>query len=232
MSSLEDRQAMDQRIASHHGRAIVTGMVEYASPTDLGPFHQLFGGGRGFQPAFDLYFHWYNLIHELGHIVRSEAGIGYVGTTPVMEEKLVNDFAVAYWRQYGSRSRFQHFRRIVSMALSRTTHTCRPDQLLDFYGPLPSFQKACQTALEYGFIQFALVRQSLHDIRHDFAVELRQQGFVLQPPRTIAPMPAAAEDEPMQVIVDQAISRLGSLGINLPEVRVFPHYNPNEHRAI
>jgi len=48
---------------------------------------------------FETYFHWYNILHELGH------SIMYFNTDvrphPVNEEQMVNDFAIAYWLYYG-----------------------------------------------------------------------------------------------------------------------------------
>lgn len=48
---------------------------------------------------FEIYFHWYNILHELGHSIMCFN----TGKRPhiINEEQIVNDFAVAYWMYYG-----------------------------------------------------------------------------------------------------------------------------------
>lgn len=48
---------------------------------------------------YELYFHWYNLIHELGHIIIMFNSVSH--PHPAAEEQLVNNFAVACWQHYG-----------------------------------------------------------------------------------------------------------------------------------
>ena len=56
-------------------------------------------GPQDTEDRFNIYFKWYNVLHELGH------GLLYynngVKIDIVDEEQLVNDFALAYWKFYG-----------------------------------------------------------------------------------------------------------------------------------
>lgn len=65
---------------------------------------------------FEIYFHWYNILHELGH------SIMYFNTDNrphiVNEEQIVNDFAVAYWLYYGEDEKINSLNEIISYALA------------------------------------------------------------------------------------------------------------------
>lgn len=52
-------------------------------------------GNENTEEKFNLYFQWYNVIHELGHGILMYNSD--VKLSNVEEEQLVNDFAVAYW---------------------------------------------------------------------------------------------------------------------------------------
>ena len=232
MISQDHKRELQNRIAGHKGPGIITGMVEYAEAADLVPFQAIFGSGCDFQLRFNLYFHWYNLIHELGHIARRAARLGYVDTTPVMEEKLANDFAVAYWRQYGRPDRLVALRQLVTHALGQIGASCPQADLLNYYRDTARFQKASQNPKEYGCIQFCLVLKALEEIQHGFRQELQHQGFSLHPTAGQIDARELETHTEMQAIVDDAVSVLRFHGVELGRVQVFPHYNLNEQRAI
>ena len=69
---------------------IVSGKYEKGTEEQqLGSIH--LWGDEDIQGIFDLYFQWYNLIHELGHALLRFQGIEM---NPVEEEVFVNCFAV------------------------------------------------------------------------------------------------------------------------------------------
>lgn len=45
---------------------IISGRFETGTPEQKNAFMQLFGKEET-RNFFDLYFHWYNLVHEIGH---------------------------------------------------------------------------------------------------------------------------------------------------------------------
>lgn len=73
---------------------IISGKYETGTMEQKQSYCQLFGEDD-IEFKFDLYFHWYNLIHELGHCM---VDINHVTMNKVDEELYVNKFAVAYWR--------------------------------------------------------------------------------------------------------------------------------------
>ena len=82
---------------------IISGRYETGTEEQQMGYRQLFGGDV--QYRFDLYFHWYNLIHELGHCVVEQYG---KQMPKVAEEMFVNKFAISI--KYG-KDRFNVIKR-------------------------------------------------------------------------------------------------------------------------
>lgn len=61
---------------------IVSGCFEKGTPEQQAAFVHLFGT-ENTQYKFDLYFHWYNIIHELGHCLLAQNDVKH---SPVREE--------------------------------------------------------------------------------------------------------------------------------------------------
>ena len=76
---------------------ILSGCYETGTPDQQMGYIQLFGKNN-IQYKFDLYFHWYNMIHETGHCIVS---CNNVEMTKICEEMFVNEFAVGYYRYVG-----------------------------------------------------------------------------------------------------------------------------------
>lgn len=79
---------------SYMGYKIISGRYETGTQSQQMGYNQLFGEER-IQEKFDLYFHWFNIVHEIGHIILD---IQKIDTDKVDEELFVNCFAVSYWR--------------------------------------------------------------------------------------------------------------------------------------
>lgn len=94
---------------------IITG--QYSTAGDIGQqmIQALFG--KDAQYRYELYFHWYNLIHELGHAIMMFNNPAR--PHPAEEEQLVNDFAVAYWRQYGETAKLRQLEELVTQTLTK-----------------------------------------------------------------------------------------------------------------
>src|SRR5690606_30690673 len=70
-------------------------------------------GEDNIQYKFDLYFHWYNIVHELGHCVVDAQKINM---SKVQEEMFVNEFAVAYWKYIGAESQIKELAEIMGIS--------------------------------------------------------------------------------------------------------------------
>lgn len=76
------------------GYKIISGRYETGTQVQQKGYDWLFGS-KNIQEKFDLYFHWFNIVHEIGHII---VDIEKIDMDKVDEEFFVNCFAVAYWR--------------------------------------------------------------------------------------------------------------------------------------
>lgn len=102
---------------------IVSGRYETGTREQQQAFAQLFGN-ENIQSRFDLYFHWYNVIHELGHCLVDSCEISM---DPVQEELYVNSFAVAYWKTADANRNLWKLREMITEILGQIQSPVPPD---------------------------------------------------------------------------------------------------------
>lgn len=93
---------------------IISGQFESGTEKQQEAYKMLFGE-ENIQYKFDLYFHWYNIIHELGHCIVDAQKINM---TNVQEEMFVNEFAVAYWKHMGKEDKIEELGNILKEIMS------------------------------------------------------------------------------------------------------------------
>ena len=91
---------------------IISGQYELDTEDQQAGYKMLFGEDN-IQYKFDLYFHWYNIVHELGHCVVDAQKINM---SKVQEEMFVNEFAVAYWKYIGAESQIKELAEIMGIS--------------------------------------------------------------------------------------------------------------------
>lgn len=183
--------------------------------------------GEDVEYHFEIYFHWYNMIHELGHAV-----LEYNCPNrphPADEEQWVNNFAIAYWRHYGEIEKLETLRSIVHEALSKfIVPTDNNKNHLD-YAKEQWGKEELYSFNNYGWFQFRCVEQS---ISQQLSLEqvLRDMGLTnIQWQKEMLLEYKVDERMPYQVIED-AQHLLYSWGISLPkEISVVLSDDPNCH---
>ena len=75
------------------GYVIQSGKYETGTEEQQIAFRQLFGENSLY--CFDMYFHWYNLIHELGHCFINQSNLRK--KSELEQEMFANEFAVGYY---------------------------------------------------------------------------------------------------------------------------------------
>ena len=93
---------------------IISGQYELGTEQQQEGYRMLFGE-ENIQYKFDLYFHWYNIIHELGHCI---VDVQKINMTNVQEEMFVNEFAVAYWKHMGENDKLEQLGNILKEIIS------------------------------------------------------------------------------------------------------------------
>lgn len=176
---------------------------------------------------YRLYFYWYNVAHELGHILR-----GHLGTDTYRhgeywrEEQEVNDFAVALWRHAGCERRLERVAGYAERALSGL-----PDPVPPGMDPKAYFDANIEVLVPrppvYAFFQFTFVRRSLAQpleflptlrkciwpdaVESDLAAELNH--------------PELHEDLPREIVGD-LLPFLNGYGVATPAVDAVKTFSP------
>lgn len=135
---------------------IISGRYETGTPLQQQAFRELFGT-EDTRAKFELYFHWYNILHEFAHCL---SAMRKVWRQPVEEEQYANDFAVQYWRLADGADRLKDFRRLID-----TTYTRLPQILPDgvdfqtYFSDIWSSERM-GTVEVYGYFQICCVRRA------------------------------------------------------------------------
>ncbi len=173
---------------------------------------------------FELYFYWFTIAHECGHILRKSYGT--LSESRWVEEETANEFAVAYWRAFGETARLGQLARMVSTARSLLPNPILPDQNPSAYfdthyeelaGNLPA-----QTYLQFSWMLQALDRPL--DLAQVLRSDITQDGLAVDPPPPLA-YPEVQAGLPLRIIPDMR-AMLGRYGVRLPEVGVICAYSP------
>jgi len=185
-------------------------------------------GEEDAEERFELYFQWYNVLHELGH------GIIFANSESrpesVDEEQLANDFAVAFWAYCGESEKLDELESIVSYALEHLD--CPADENTSHidYGRENWRTKEFNTFNNYGWFQFSCVSKSLAEIRtlESVLIEMGVKNIEIQPQKTFA-YQTVGEDTVVKII-ENAVTELRGWGADIPSVYHTFSNDPNNHR--
>ena len=151
---------------------IRTGQFEKGAQEQQAVFIQLFGS-ENIQYKFDLYFHWYNIVHEYGHCLCSHHESNIIG---LRQEFLVNRFAVSIWQYAGYEEELKNLQKMLSEILQRIKGPV-PDNMsfTDYYEQIWRTDEIMDVAI-YGYFQFKSVQMALEN-REDLASVLGEMGI-------------------------------------------------------
>ncbi|MCL1788220.1 MAG: copper amine oxidase N-terminal domain-containing protein [Defluviitaleaceae bacterium] len=210
---------------------IINGLYGQGTPEQNTMIHDLMGGELA-RDRFEVYFQWYNTIHELGHLITV-----YHGTAEsrhmVEEEMLVNAFTVAFWMEHGEAWRLDALEEAVDYALSNITPPVDNMSHLDFMRQVVDEGRMQEvfTFEIYGWFQFSMVQDLLR--RRDtldltaLLAEMVGGHVTPQPPRTLMYETLGTDMAP--VIVADVMDVLRGWGVSFPGVYMAFSTDPNEH---
>lgn len=136
---------------------IVTGQYQTAPAKQKEMIQQLFGENA--EHKYEIYFHWYNLIHELGHVVMMFNAVSK--PHPAEEEQLVNDFAIAYWRLFGEQGKMDELCAFVGHTIPKFTVPARETDTYMDYAKKNWGQDELNNFNNYGWFQFSSVQAAI-----------------------------------------------------------------------
>lgn len=115
--------------------------------------------GKDAEINYEIFFHWYNVLHELGHaIMMFNASFR---PHPAEEEQLVNNFAYAYWKYYGEDEKLKELCSIVEKTIQKfniptSNNECYMDYAKKMWGTEELF-----TFNNYGWFQLSSVQAAI-----------------------------------------------------------------------
>lgn len=184
-----------------------------AAPTEQkGMLRRLFGENA--ESKYELYFHWYNLIHELGHCVmmfNSDAR-----PHPAEEEQLVNNFAVAYWRHYGELEKLEALTSLVREILPKFASPDPDCAGYMEYAKRNWEQESFFTFNSYGWFQFSSVQAALSQplsLEQALSEMFPFQGPPFKKKTLVYPLQEGSAAK----IVSDAVAILAGNGVLLPK---------------
>lgn len=176
---------------------------------------------------YALYFYWFFVPHEMGHLLRQHLGTdGYRDGAVWREEQDVNDFAVAYWRHLGSDRRLDEVGAIAERALS-----VLPNPVPDGTDPQVFFDANIDTLVTqpqtYGYFQFSFIARSLEKTL-DFVPTVRRCIWEHATESSATPdldYPQIHPDLPREIVAD-LVPVLEGHAIDVPPVGVVREFAP------
>ena len=126
------------------------------------------------EEKFNLYFHWFNVLHEVGHgLIHYNSNIKVSGPE---EEQLVNDFAYAYWAYYGEYEKLNQVEEIINYAQNHIQN--KEGRTMDYmeYAKKHWNDSQFYTFDNYGYFQFSSVKEAYKN-KKDLATVLKEMGI-------------------------------------------------------
>ena len=191
---------------------IITGRYKDAPLEQKEMIQQLFGENA--EHKYEIYFHWYNIIHELGHAIMMFNSPSR--PHPVDEEQLVNNFAYSYWKYYGEQAKLKELSSIVEDTIRKLKVPAQNNESYIDYAKNKWGTEELFTFNNYGWFQFSSVRAAI-------AAETNlEQALSQKCSAAISPEPAEFLDyeigDQMAVqVVGDAARLLKKWGVILPE---------------
>lgn len=136
---------------------IVTGDYRKAPAEQQKMIHELFG--KEAERNYEIYFHWYNVLHELGHAIMMFNAPSR--PHPAEEEQLVNNFAYAYWMHYGEQEKLKKLRSIVAETIQKFSVPANGNESYLDYAKRKWGTEELFSFNNYGWFQFSSVQAAI-----------------------------------------------------------------------
>jgi len=186
------------------------------------------------QERFNVYFNWYNTVHEIGHMVDVILRSSALSEISLIESELfANAFAVAFWARYGDEETFNLLKELVPYALGNFYRPVAEDEdIFDLAGLFEAGEMAF-TFNNYGWFQFSLVNHVLSEMR-DLESIFTDAGleFSEAPPQRTLTFSSIEEDDIPEILaaVFTVLSEWG-IEMSMPIYHMLSD-DPNMHMVV
>ncbi len=178
--------------------------------------------GRAF---FQLYYYWYNIAHEMCHVLRKYYGI--TAESRWVEETAATEFAVAYWREFGEVARLGQLEECLNTSIRLLPNPIPPSTETGPYFDA-NYAALSNNLPEHGYLQYRWVMEAL-ERKTDLQSVL--QKLVTPTARRVAKLPQrfyaqVDVDSPLTIIPDMR-ALLAGYEVVLPPVQVLHSFSPS-----
>ncbi len=191
---------------------IVTGKYQKAPLEQQKMIQELLGEEAEYN--YEIYFHWYNVLHELGHaiMVFNASSIPH----PAEEEQLVNNFAYAYWKHYGEQKKLKALCAIVDETIRKFTIPTYNNECYMDYAKRMWETDELFSFNNYGWFQFSSVQAAIMEASNLEQVLNVMCSAKVSPQKVEILQYEIGDQTSLQVLAD-AVRLMKDWGVLLPE---------------
>jgi hypothetical protein len=200
---------------------IISGRYEYGSKDQQEGYHQLFGT-ENIQEKFDIYFHWFNLIHEVGHIL---VDLQNIELDQVEEELFANSFAVAYWRTVDKGDNLKRVQNIVEDILNVMPSPIPVGSSFQDYFKSIWGTEIMNSVMMYGYFQISCVEEAFK-LNKSLKDVLLEVGYEDTDVSSLKAYLEEVNSSNSGKVLSECISNLNDIGIKIADVTIELVDNP------
>ena len=199
---------------------ILSGKFETGNEEQQMGYKMLFGE-VSIQYKFDLYFHWYNLVHEMGHCLVEKYGLKL---SPVQEEMYVNELTVGYYRYVGESDRLAELKSILKAVIDQMPSPVPEGESFTSFFESIWGTDALMNVMTYGYFQLNSVLEAMKTGRK-FADVISELGVAISQ-ADVKECKEEITSNNAEKFLSAAIENIKACGLEVPEIRLELVENP------
>ena len=199
---------------------ILSGKYETGNEEQQMGYKMLFGE-ENIQRKFDLYFHWYNLVHEMGHCLVEKYGLKL---SPVEEEMYVNELAVGYYRYVGESDRLAELKSILKAVIDQMPSPVPEGESFTSFFESIWGTDALMNVMTYGYFQLNSVLEAMKTGRK-FADVISELGVAISQ-ADVKECKEEITSNNAEKFLSAAIENIKACGLEVPEISLELVDNP------
>ena len=200
---------------------VISGRYETGTKEQQFEYIHLFGE-ENIQYKFDLYFHWYNLVHEMGHCLVEKQD---VEMSKVKEEMYVNEFAAGYYFYVGEKEKLKALQEIIQSVIDRLPAPMpEGESFTDYYERIWNTDEI-NNVMIYGYFQLNSVLEAMKKNRSLENV-LSEIGISINTKAQLNKCQEKVSSENAEVFLHTALNNLKLMRVDVPDIKLKLVENP------
>lgn len=201
---------------------IISGKYETGTMEEQMGFAQLLGE-ESVQKKFDLYFHWYNIIHEIGHVL---VDINNVDMDGVNEELFANSFAVAYWKKVDKKNNLNRVKEMIHHIIKDIpSPLTKESNFKEFFKKIWGTE-IMNSVMMYGYFQLCCVLEAFN-LDKNLSEVLQEVGYKEVSLSKMKPYSYDVNSENTEKVLENCLDNLKACGVtNLSKITLKLVDNP------